>query len=241
MKAPILLCAATLSALAFPAFAADDRAAPRLIAVSGDGEVLVTPDRARLVMVAGAVEADLKVAEEQVNRMVRDYLVAAAKLGAQREQLRSTSVTVQPEYVWDDQARQQKLVGYRVQREIEVAISDLSRLGDYILSATEAGITQVQAPVLESSREDALEREALSKAVTDARSKAEVLAKTLGVSVGTPRTIRVTTGASQPPILYKAAAMRAEASFDSGNQQMGMAAGQIRIAASADVEFDLTP
>ena len=42
-----------------------------------------------------------------------------------------------------------------------------------------------------------------------------------------------------PPVLYKAMAVRAEAAFDSGNQEMGLSTGEIRIAADVQVEFDL--
>ncbi|TJY58235.1 DUF541 domain-containing protein [Sinimarinibacterium sp. CAU 1509] len=224
-----------------PLCAAEEQAPPpRTVAVSGSGEVSVMPDRARLSLAVDALDLEVKKAETVVNRVVRDYLVEAKQLGAKAEQISTTGISIQPEYVWDEKLRQQKLVGYRVRRDIQILITDLDKLGDYVLSATAAGVNQVRAPVLESSRADELEREALAKAAKDAEAKAKVLATTLGARLGPARSVRAAQQ-MPAPVMYKAAAMRVEASFDSGNQEMGVSTGEIRVPAAVDVEFDLLP
>jgi len=233
----------TLSALLLlqaPLVSAEDRTPPRIVAVSGSGEVSVVPDRARLNLAVDALDMEVKKAESKVNTVVRDYLVEAKKLGAKPEQITTTGISIQPEYVWDDKLRQQKLVGYRVRRDIQLLITNLDTLGDYVLSATAVGVNQVRAPALESSRADELEREALAKAARDAEAKAKVLATTLGAKLGPARSIRAALQAPAP-VMYKAMAVRAEAAFDSGNQEMGVSTGEIRVPASVDVEFDLLP
>jgi uncharacterized protein YggE len=234
---------AALSALLLmqaPLYAAEDRPPPRIVAVSGSGEVSVIPDRARLNLAVDALDMEVKKAESRVNTVVRDYLIEAKRLGAKSEQLTTTGISIQPEYAWDEKLRQQKLVGYRVRRDIQVLVTDLEKLGDYVLSATAAGVNQVRAPALESSRGDELQREALAKAARDAEAKAEVLATTLGAKLGPVRSVR-TAQQAPAPVMYKAAAMRVEAAFDGGNQEMGMSTGEIRVPASVDVEFDLLP
>src|SRR3546814_3771934 len=44
--------------------------------------------------------------------------------------------SINPEYVWDDKAKKQKLVGYRARRDIAVTVSNLDKLGDFVLRAT---------------------------------------------------------------------------------------------------------
>jgi len=210
----------------------------RLVAVTGSGEVMVKPDRARLSLAAESLNADVKVAEASVNSVVRAYLVAARTLGTKDEQISTAGVSLSPEYVWDEKARRQELVGYRARREINVVIADLDKLGDYILRATEVGVTHVSSPQLESSRSASLTELAMVNAAIDARAKAKLLADTLGMKLGAVRSLRVNDYAP-PPVPMKAMAMRAEAAGDSGNQEMGLAAGEIKYTSSVSVEFDL--
>lgn len=211
---------------------------PRLLAVTGQGEVSVKPDRARLNLAADALNADLKTAEAQVNKVVRAYLVEARALGTKDEHIATAGISINPEYVWDEKARRQELVGYRARREINVIVEDLDKVGDYLLRATKVGVNHVSAPVLESSQSAKLIEQALVNAAKDAQAKARLLANTLGMKLGAVRTLRVNDYAA-PPMPMKVMAMRAEMAADSGNQEMGFAAGEIKYNASASVEFDL--
>lgn len=230
------------AALLFVPFAqaAAEPPPPRIVAVSGQGEVSTKPDRARLSLAADAMNADLKTAEATVNKIVRAYLVEAKALGVKDEKISTAGISINPEYVWDEKDRQQKLVGYRARRDIEVIIEDLDKLGDYVLRATKVGINHVSSPVLESSKSEALSREALVKAANDARSKAKLLADTLGMKLGAARSVRVNDYTPPPVPMVKAMAMRAEMASDAGgNQEMGFAGGEIKYTANAAVEFDL--
>lgn len=210
---------------------------PRTISVSGEAEVAVRPDRARLVLGVDQLSAEVKTAEAEVNKVVRAYLAEAKALGARDEDVQTTGVSIQPEYVWDDKARQQKLAGYRVRREVVVVVGDLARLGDFILRATRAGVNQVQAPALESSTAKEHENRALAKAAEDARARAQLLADTLKVKLGPVRNLSALQSGPPPPIPMKAMAMRAESA--DGNAEMGIAAGEIRFRATVQAEFDL--
>lgn len=218
--------------------AAHDAPPPRAITVSGEGEASVRPDRARLSLAVEKLDPDLRKAEAEVNRIVRAYLAEAKALGAKDEHLSTTGVGIQPEYVWPEGGRERKFTGYRVTRQIEVRIENLDRLGDFILRATQAGVNQVNAPALESSRAREIGRQALAQAAEDARAKARLLAETLGVKLGVVS--RITESAvGAPPVMYKAMAMRAEAA--DGNAQMGMSLGEVTYRATVTAEFGLLP
>ncbi|MES0874980.1 SIMPL domain-containing protein [Sinimarinibacterium thermocellulolyticum] len=226
-------CCATASA-------AQPLSEPPTIAVSGHGEVTTLPDRARLSLAVDALDGEVKAAEAEVNRIVRRYLETLGSIGVDDRDISTTGISLQPEYVWDEAARQQKLVGYRARRDIQVLVRKLDRLGDVILGATEAGVNHVHPPMLESSEADALVREALVRAAKDAQARAQALAGALGVKLGSARVVREAGQALPPPQPYKMMAMRAEAALDAGgNPQMGINAGEIRIAADVSVEFDL--
>lgn len=229
-----------LGALIFGAAAAahDVLPPPRTVAVNGQGEVSVKPDRARLTLSVQKLDPDLKKAEAEVNKVVRDYVREAKALGTKDDALSTTGVSINPEYTWNEQARQQKFVGYRVSRQVDVRIDNLDKLGDYVLKATAVGVNQVNAPMLESSKAAELERQALVKATEDARGKAKLLADTLGVKLGMASSIAESSFTPQP--MHKMEMRVANQAAD-GNAEMGIALGEIRYRATVSAQFDLLP
>lgn len=241
MRNGILQCTALLAlALLAGTAAAHDFAPRRGVTVSGEGEVRVRPDRARLAIAVDVFNAELKAAETEANRVVRAYLTELKALGAKDEHISTASVTIQPEYIWDEKANRNRLSGYRARRDIVVTVTDLDKLGDFLLRATKVGINQVSPPQLESSRAVELKREALVRAVQEARIKAEMLAKSLDVKLGPIHSLQATDAMSPPP--YPMVRMaKAEMAQDSGNQEMGMATGEITYTATVSADFDLIP
>lgn len=230
-----VLCLLPLACAAHP----ESEPSRRTVSVGGQAEVSVLPDRARLTLAVDRLAPEVKSAEADVNKVVRAYLDAAKALGVEEKNLSTTGVSIQPEYVWDEKARQQKLVGYRVRREIALLVTNLDKLGDFLLSATKAGVNQVNPPLLESSKAKDIERQALAKAAEDAKAKAQVLADTLGAKLGPVRRVSSNDGGGQPPMPRMMAMAAMEKSFDSGNQQMGFAFGEIRYSATVSADFDL--
>lgn len=237
MTSKFLPLALLLAVAVFPAVRAAD-VPLRHVAVTGEGEVTVQPDRARLRLGVSRLNPDLRAAEAEVNKVVRAYLAEARGLGVKDEQLNSTGVGINPEYVWDEKERSNRLVGYRVNRDIEVLVLALDRLGDLVLSATKVGINQVQPPQLEYSKAREAQQQALVKAALEAQARAKLLADTLGMKLGPVHQIDASDAAPPPP-MPKMMAMRAVAADGGGNQEMGINAGELRYGASVNAEFEL--
>jgi hypothetical protein len=98
-------------------------------------------------------------------------------------------------------------------------------------AAAEAGANQISGPGLSSSNADALYRQALAKAVDDARLNAEVLAKAAGRPLGAITTI-VEGGTSQPGPLYREAAQATDSSTP-------IVPGERETSATVSVTFSL--
>lgn len=226
----------SLGLLAAPALQAEEPP-HRHVNVSGQGEASVLPDRARVRLGVTQLSPDLAAAESQVNTVVRTFLTDARALGLRDENVNTTGVSINPEYVWDEKDRSNRLVGYRVSRDIDVLVLDLNRLGDVVLQATKAGVNQVQPPQLESSKAKEIQQQALVKATQDAQARAKLVADTLGVKVGAVHSISASEAGPQPP-MPKMMMMRADAG-GGGNQDMGINAGEIRYSASVNAEFEL--
>lgn len=230
--------------LSLPLFAAGTALAEdtadrhRQVVVDGQGEVSVAPDRARLQMGVTHVDANLLMVEARVNEVVRAFLTAARALGLKDQQIDSSGTSIQPEYVWDEEQRSNRLVGYRVSRDIVVQVERLDTLGDIMRRATEAGINQMQAPQLEHSRARQIQQQALVEAARDARDRATLLAETLDMRLGPLHRLHAAEAAPQPP-MPKLMSMRADMAAEGGNSGAGIATGMLRFAATVQAEFEL--
>lgn len=216
---------------------AHDATPLHLVTVSGAGEVSVKPDRARLSLGVESRNVELKKAEDAVNTVVRAYLRSAKSLGARDEDVGTSGVSISPEYAWEE-GKGQRFTGYRVARQVDVRITNLDKLGDFILRATTDGVTQVNPPSLESTKAVELARQALAKAAEDARAKARVLAEALGAKLGGVQRISESGGYAPPQTMVMMSRM---AKDESGSAEMGVTLGEIRYSASISADFDLLP
>ncbi len=233
------LAAALLLAAVSTAALADTLPDRRSVSVSGRGEISATPDRARLTMTAESTKPLLRDAQTEVNRIVRDYLTQARALGAKDEDISTAGLSINAEYDYSQKSGR-KFIGYHVTRGIEMVVRDLDKTGDFLLRATDAGINGVSDPVLESSKSEELQKQALAKAASDAQAKAKVLADSLGVKLGAVHTINSSAEFTPPPMPRKVMMMAAAAPAEAGgNEQMGFSAGQIKVTASLNADFDL--
>jgi uncharacterized protein YggE len=236
---PTLVAAgfACAAAVAAPMSPPPPHERPRSVSVGGEAEVSVKPDRARLRLGVTQLDTELRKAETEVNRVVKAYVAEARSLGVAEAQIATTGISIQPEYVWDEPTRNNRLAGYRVSRDIELQVRDLDKLGSLVLAATQSGVNQVQSPQLESSKADELQRQALTQAAKNAQAKAKLLADTLGVKLGAIRSLSENVQGGPVP-MPKVMLMRSAAA-DSGNAEMGLQTGEIRYSASVSAEFDL--
>ncbi len=234
----MLSSVASATSVGNPASAVESR---RSVTVTGNGEVYAVPDRARLTMSVELTRPQLKDAQDETNRIVRDFLAQARALGCKDEDISTAALSVRAEYsfVNNNGTPTRQFAGYHVSRGIELVIRDLDRVGDYLKRATDAGINQISNPQLESSKAGELRQQALANAALDARAKAQILATTLGVKLGTVHSVGASSTeiAPRPPRPMLAVAKGDDGG--GGNEEMGFAAGQIRFSAALSADFDL--
>jgi uncharacterized protein len=210
---------------------------PRTIGVSGQGEVRAEPDRATVTLGVESRKPKLDDARAEVAKTVEAVLKLTRDLKIDQKLVRSTRVNVQPEYNWGAQnANQRTLIGYYVARQVEVELHDLEKLGQLLERATDLGVNQLGEPRLDSSKRQDLVREALAKAVVDARQNADVIAKAAGAKLGTARTINANTEFTSPPMpMVRAMAMEAKSAG------APYQSGEMTFNATVNVQYDLIP
>jgi len=212
---------------------------PRIIVVSGQGEIQAEPDRAIVQLGIEARKPKMEDARAEVSRTVDAVLKLTRDMNIDQKHVRATRINVQPEYNWDNETRERDLIGYLVSRQIEVDLRDLDKLGRLLERSFDLGVNQVGDPRLDSSKRRDLEREAMGKAVEDARLNAEAVAKAANARLGAPRSISASSGYVQPPMpmRMKTMAMAQESADSSQSYQ----SGQMTFNGSVQIEYDLIP
>lgn len=224
-----------VSAFSQSAIAADAER-PRTVAVSGQGEIQAEPDLAHVTLGVESRKPKLEEARAEVARTIDAVLKLTRDLKIDQTLVRSTRINVQPEYNWDANARERNLIGYYVSRQVEIELRDLEKLGQLLERATDLGVNQLGDPRLDSSKRRDLERQALAKAVEDARANAEAVAKTAGARLGPVRTISANSGYVPPPMPMRGKVMMAMEASDAAQSYQS---GQMTFTGNVQIEYDL--
>jgi len=211
---------------------------PRTISVSGTGTVDATPDIAHLTLAVQRRDANMQVARDATIKVSKAFLALCTKLGIKESKIRTSGLTIQPEYRWDEKQNQQIFTGYFVQRQLQVEINDLEKLGDVIEGAIDAGVNEVSPPQLDSSKRKELNRDALAAATADAKANAERIATSLGVKLGPVRTV-VAGGSAPPPMPMQEMRVSAMAMSDASAKSANYVPGEISFESRVDATFDV--
>ena len=234
-----LMIAATLSSLTAGTVAAAADAAPlRLVSVAGAGEVKAQPDMAYVTLGVEARKPSLGDARVEVNAAVERLLALTRELKIEPKHVDSTRLQVQPDYRWDEQTQKQVLLGYVVNRQLEVELHDLDRLGTLLEKSVSAGANQVGGAQLDSSRRKELEREALAHAVEDARLNADTLARAAGTKLGPVQSLSA-SDASPPMPLYARREMVAAAPPMADAADASYKPGEMKFTANVSAQYEL--
>jgi uncharacterized protein len=152
-----------------------------VIVTAGEGMVTVAPDRAYVSISAESRAKLPKVAQQQnatAMTAVQERLKAA---GISGDAVRTISLDLQPEFDYND--GKQTLRGYVARNTIEVRVDEIGKVGEVVDAAVSSGATSVSNIRFDLKDRQAVQQKALAEAVTDARARADALAKAASVTI----------------------------------------------------------
>lgn len=171
--------------IALPAAALAQRAAPgaepAVIVTNGDGVIKVAPDRAWVSIAAESRARSPRDAQRANADAMTAVLGRIKAAGIPADAIRTTGYDLQPEF--DYANGKQTLRGYVARNGVEVRLDDLARTGEIIDTAVGSGATAVSGIRFDLKDRVAAEREAVKRAVADARGRADAAAAGAGVSI----------------------------------------------------------
>jgi len=200
------------------------------ISVDGTGDAYAVPDVATFSFTVSDTEKAVADAQTAATAKVNAALKVVSAAGVSDKDVQTESYSIDPQYQYQnavcpmdapvDSAStatgmpipvycppgKQTLTGYQVSESVSVKLRDLSKAGALLTSLGSAGVSDLNGPSFDVDNPDAVQAQARSIAIADAQSKAQELAKELGVSLGSVVSFSENSGGVIRPVMYAMAA-----------------------------------
>lgn len=195
------------------------------IAVTGSGDVSVTPDSAVVHLTVGASGGNASAVSETVAADAVDLREALAGIDIPEDQIQSVGYDVHTDRGSREPGTDTE-EQYVAQQRFEVTLDDVDRAGSVIDTAVANGADEVHGvrfTLSDDARADARD-DALRTAVGDARDEADLLADATGLEINGVTSVS-TTGTDVRPYQLEAAAVTGDgASTDIDTQDVTVSA-----------------
>ena len=217
--------------LTCPVQAATDRQPDSTVTVAGHAEVAVVPDTAYISVGIVTLGTDVATAKNSADTIMANILATTTALGIPKENVRTAGFSIHPQYKqsgkYDEAA---SITGYQVQNTVTITVSDFSLISAVIDSCAQAGANQIHSLRFALRDESKLKDQLLEKAVRDGKAKAELIADTLGTSLGKP--LSILSGSYNSPSGYDTVRIAKSASSSTP-----ISAGTVTLAADVTMVF----
>ena len=197
-----------------------------VIVTTGEGVVKTAADRA-FVSISAESRARSPRDAQRANADAMSAVLARLKTaGVPADAIRTSGYDLQPEF--DYANGKQTLRDYVARNSLEVRADDIAKVGEILDLAVGSGATSVTGVRFDLKDRSAAEREALKRAVADARGRAEAAASGSGVSIDRVLRIEEQRGFPQEP---RPMMMAREAAMVANSAETPITAGQLDVRA----------
>jgi uncharacterized protein YggE len=225
-----LIAVLALSAAMLPSAAAGQPAASITQSIAGTrldvnatGEVTRVPDIA--VISAGVIirAATAGSALQQAATRMERVRAALKRAGIADRDIQTSNVSLEPQYRYENNQPPQ-LVGYNASNQVSVRFRDIANAGKILDALVAEGANTINGPNLTVDHPESALDEARAKAVAAGRARADLYARSLGMSVVRVVSVSESGGIEAPPPMPMAglrmSANQAETTIDPGEQKL---------------------
>ncbi len=221
------------------------------IAFSGHGEVTAVPDIANVYFTISKDAKTVKEAQTLVAQIEKKSLDFLKENNVLDKDIKTSNASFYPKYEYqydtkiiipcteyDCPSRPGKSVitGYTASESITVKVRNTDDVGKIMQGLGTLGVSNLSGPNFAIDNEDGLKAEARKKAIDDAKEKAKVLAKDLGVHLG--KITSFSESGDYPMPMY-AKKMSAEDSVSSGSAPAEIPKGENTISSDVTITYEI--
>lgn len=168
------------------------------ITVTGQGEAYAIPDIATFDFTVTEVGDTVQQAQEKLDQKINKSLAAVRESGVEDKDIKTTNYNVYPKYEWNQAPcplsangivrpcppGKNVLVGYEVSETITVKVRDTKKAADLVTKVGAADVSNISGLQFTVDDREKYMAQAREDAINEAKAKAKVLAKELGVGLG---------------------------------------------------------
>jgi hypothetical protein len=224
----LMLVIISSTAVIMPVLAQEPASMNNTITVVGTGTATAQPDQAVLDIGVEFPDMDVAAAYTQVNSTLSTIVEALVALGVAREDIQTSGINIYSEPYGEMNGVMQNR--FRASNRLTVIVRDLQLIEEVIDSAVASGANSIYGLQLGISDTQALESQARTAALENARARAEEIAGNIGVTLGDVVTVVEYSGAAPMPALY------AERAYGGGGGTV-FEPGQMSVSLSVQVSF----
>ena len=241
----LFLLVATLSELKSYRYIGSGVTATNTISVNGEGTVFAVPDTATFSVTVMETAKDVTTAQSAATKKANDVIDYLKGQDIDEKDVQTTDYSVNPQYDYTNgvcepgfgcRPGKQTLTGYQVSQTLTVKVRDTSKAGTILAGVGSRGASNVSGLEFTVADQDAIDAQARDKAIQQAKDKAEVLAKSLGVSI--VRVVGFSENQQGIPYYAKAAlGMGAADSAEAPTPQIPV--GQNKVVSNVTVVYEI--
>ncbi|OGI62561.1 hypothetical protein A2818_02400 [Candidatus Nomurabacteria bacterium RIFCSPHIGHO2_01_FULL_40_12] len=222
-----------------------------VITLSGHGEVQAVPDIANVYFTISKDAKTVKEAQEAVAKIEKAALDFLKEKGVADKDIKTENASFYPKYEYrydtkimmpcneygcPSRGGNNVIVGYTASESVTVKVRNTDDAGVIMQGLGTVGVSNLSGPNFAIDDEDALKAEARKKAIDDARAKAKVLAKDLGVKLG--RISNFSESGNYPmPMYYGKATMFADSGEESAPAEIPK--GENTISSDVTITYEI--
>lgn len=159
------------------AVAAEEQAQTHTITVTGEGKITIQPDVAYVnlgVFSKGKTANEAQTANAKLFAAVEKVLLE--QFGIAKKDIKTNGFQVHPEYSYQEKA-EPKITGYTADHSLVVTYRDLDKLGQLLDAVSKAGANRMNGVQFGTEKGEQYELQAIEKAMGNAETKANTIAK----------------------------------------------------------------
>ncbi len=188
------------------------------ISVSGKGSVFSIPDTGSFSFTVSEEGKTVKDAQDKASKKMNAILDAIKEMGIEEKDIKTIGYSSNPKYEYQNAIcregycppGKQVLLGYEVSQTIAIKVRDTESAGEVLTKVGSLGASNISGLSFVTDDEEAVAAEAREEAIKDAKEKAKILAKSLGVRLG--KIVSFNEAGNYPqPFLYGMGGMEAKA------------------------------
>lgn len=162
---------------------------PPFIAVHGEAKMEVVPDLFPLEVTLSETSTDVAAAQHLTESLAKEYLDLADAQKIADDDVMVGNLDISPETEYDEKQEKQVFLGNTYERELKFRFHSLEGLRQFIAKAPAAKQVRLSTGNFLYSGANTAKKKLISKAVENARSTADEMAKAIGKHIVAVQTI----------------------------------------------------